>query len=341
MRSLKKNICEVCNNVYEHDYSQKSKYCSQKCRGIAYRQRNIIGTEGIDFVVCKVCELKFKEINNDHISQHNLTCDEYDSQFKSPRTSEKTKLNKNTLEKLMNEDFSKKLSYSHTLENYKNKYGESEGEKKFNEMKKNKKYRNGKQSYIDKYGEIRGREIYDDVQSKKRITLNNMIIKYGNVDGSKRYEKWKNLQKIRNLLSFFVEKYGHEVGLEKWLNKNNKISISNSKIDRVDRDDFKNYIFDVNKYTRISLRLNQLDGIELRGQKNNYDLDHIMSKIDGFKNNIPPHIIGHISNLRIIPSYENRKKQHKSELDINELLQKYDSDQLYKNLVLEINNGNN
>lgn len=340
MELTRQNSCEICCNVYRHSYKQKSKYCSPKCRSIAYKQRHRNGTEDVDFVICRICGLKFKEINNDHTKQHNLTCDEYDNRFKSSRTSEKTKLNKNTLRKLMNEEFSKKLSYSHTLDGYKNKYGDLEGEKKFTEMMGNKKYKNGKQSYIDRYGEVNGLKIYKEVQSKKRITLENMIMVHGEMEGPKRYERWKNLQKTKNLLSFFVQKYGYEIGLEKWLNKNNKISISNSKIDKSDRQEFNNYITEVNKYTRISLNLNSLDKIDLRGKKNNYDLDHIVSKIDGFKNEIPPYIIGYIYNLRIISSSDNRKKQHRSELDIDELVNKYNSDELYKNLLTLNINGN-
>ncbi len=37
-------------------------------------------------------------------------------------------------------------------------------------------------------------------------------------------------------------------------------------------------------------------------------LDHNVSVHNGFKNNIPPYIIGHWTNLRLIPAKENMKK---------------------------------
>jgi len=108
--------------------------------------------EGIDYVICKICGFKFKEINNDHISKHNMTCDEYDEMFNSSRTCEKTRLKKNTLSSIMDDEMSKRLSKSHTIEGYINKYGLENGHILYNKMIENKKYRNGKQSYIDKYG---------------------------------------------------------------------------------------------------------------------------------------------------------------------------------------------
>ncbi len=125
--------------------------------------------------------------------------------------------------------------------------------------------------------------------------------------------------------------------MKNWLEKNDKISVANSKIPISDRKLFYSYISEVNKYTRISLSINKLLMIELRGVKNGYDLDHIVSKVNGFRNNIPPYIIGHISNLRIIDSSYNRKKQHNSEKEISEITNSYDDDFKYKKLVNDIN----
>lgn len=54
-----------------------------------------------------------------------------------------------------------------------------------------------------------------------------------------------------------------------------------------------------------------LENYEKRGRAGQigvYQLDHIISKNYGFKNNILPEIIGEISNLRMIPWQENLKK---------------------------------
>ena len=100
----------------------------------------------------------------------------------------------------------------------------------------------------------------------------------------------------------------------------------------------------MNRFTRISIEMNQLENLELRGQDKGYDLDHIVSKINGFKQNIPSYIIGHISNLRIVESTYNRKKQHKSDIPIEKILEQFENDLEYKKLIfniINIENGNN
>jgi endogenous inhibitor of DNA gyrase (YacG/DUF329 family) len=336
--------CNICGKSYEYDSRQKkSKYCSQSCRSLSHSQNKISGIEGVDFVICKICGLKFKEINNDHIKKHNMSCEEYDDKFKSSRTSEKTRIKKDTLSKMMCEEMSNKLSKSHTIEGYIEKYGDIEGVTRFNKMISNKQYKNGKKSYIDKYGDVKGLEIYREVQNKKAITLKNCIEKHGLIEGENIYNKWRELQKNKNLLSYYINKYGYEIGLEKWLDKNNKISLSNSKIKKEDKKKFINYICDVNKYTRLSLSNNMINGIDMRGKEFGYDLDHIYSKVNGFRNEIPAYVIGHVSNLRIVESSYNRRKQHRSDIEIEEIIKEYENDIEYQKLVNDIekikNNG--
>lgn len=52
-------------------------------------------------------------------------------------------------------------------------------------------------------------------------------------------------------------------------------------------------------------------------------LDHVLSIVDGFKNNIPPEIVGSIYNLRIISGQANRHKSHRSDITIEQLLERY------------------
>ncbi len=168
--------CDICGNSYKYDSRQKvSKYCSQRCRSLAQRQKSITGEEGIDYVVCKICNYKFKEINNDHLSTHNISSLDYDKKYgNNQRTSEKTRRNKDTLSSLMTPELSKKLSNSHKKDAYIKKYGEVEGLSKYNDLIKKLIYSNGIDYYIDKYGE-EGREIYNDIQKKKVISLDNQI----------------------------------------------------------------------------------------------------------------------------------------------------------------------
>ena len=55
----------------------------------------------------------------------------------------------------------------------------------------------------------------------------------------------------------------------------------------------------------------------LRGRE--YELDHKYSKHQGFLNNVPPEVIGHYSNLQMIPRHSNRKKYNKCSITIDQL----------------------
>lgn len=52
-------------------------------------------------------------------------------------------------------------------------------------------------------------------------------------------------------------------------------------------------------------------------------LDHIVSIVDGFKNNIDPKVMGSIYNLRIVSGNSNRRKSYKSDQSPEELIRKY------------------
>jgi hypothetical protein len=74
---------------------------------------------------------------------------------------------------------------------------------------------------------------------------------------------------------------------------------------------FEIYRYHVIKFTKHQ-PLNTLVNFEKRAgygkSKDPYQLDHKFSTVQGFLNNIPPYIIGHISNLQMLPSKENNSK---------------------------------
>ena len=67
--------------------------------------------------------------------------------------------------------------------------------------------------------------------------------------------------------------------------------------------------------------LTLLENYEKRG-RTDYHLDHMYSITRGFKNNVPPEIIGHICNLTMLPHKENRSKYIKCSITLKELEQK-------------------
>lgn len=91
------------------------------------------------------------------------------------------------------------------------------------------------------------------------------------------------------------------------------------------KPEFERYKFLVDHFTR-NANLASLENSNKRGRAKNgvqsYHLDHIYSVFDGFNNNVPPEIIGDISNLRYIPWYENVSKNYKSDCSLNELFEK-------------------
>lgn len=84
------------------------------------------------------------------------------------------------------------------------------------------------------------------------------------------------------------------------------------------------YMMEVENHTKDSWyysfsRINP-EGLE-RGKE--YHLDHIYSRKAGFDNNIPPEIIGHWTNLRMMPSRDNNGKSSKCDKAIEQLFEDY------------------
>lgn len=56
---------------------------------------------------------------------------------------------------------------------------------------------------------------------------------------------------------------------------------------------------------------------------NQYHIDHMYSKYYGFKNNIPPYIIGDYCNLQILSKYDNIRKNRNCSITKEELFERY------------------
>lgn len=126
------------------------------------------------------------------------------------------------------------------------KYGEEEGEKRFNnfinKLKKNKTL----EFYKTKFGEIEGLKLYKEINLKKdntslkyflkknnndfdkalfefnlkreklKFTLNNMIFKYGKEEGTKRFQVGIEKRKFSNTLASYIIKLGKEEGTKRY-----------------------------------------------------------------------------------------------------------------------------
>lgn len=103
--------------------------------------------------------------------------------------------------------------------------------------------------------------------------------------------------------------------------------LSKSALDRysgIDRPALEKYYLEVIVITKKSWK-NNFNEINPKGlqRSNKLHLDHIYSISEGFKNNIPAEVIGHWTNLRLLPKIENSTKGAKCHKTIEELFEDY------------------
>lgn len=95
----------------------------------------------------------------------------------------------------------------------------------------------------------------------------------------------------------------------------------------------KNTKDEYNRLVRLHTRRNYtkhkelLDPKSLRGKS--HHLDHIFSINKGYENNIPPEIIGHLTNLQIIPGSKNVIKNDKCNKSISELYEDIETNKIH------------
>lgn len=94
--------------------------------------------------------------------------------------------------------------------------------------------------------------------------------------------------------------------------------------------DFSIYTSIVNSITSVSYRdhKNKINPLNLIRGFTQYHVDHIYSRAEGFRNNIPPIIIGHWSNLRMLSGHDNISKHDKCDKTLDKLLEDYLKDKL-------------
>lgn len=108
----------------------------------------------------------------------------------------------------------KSLAFEHnqsrkqTKSNMISRYGKSEGLKKWELYKSRQGYTNTLDYYIDKFGKEDGPLKYQENVNSRKVTLDNMVLKYGEVDGLLRWNAYKERQRYTTTLDYFVETYG-------------------------------------------------------------------------------------------------------------------------------------
>ena len=111
----------------------------------------------------------------------------------------------------------------------------------------------------------------------------------------------------------------------------NQRSITKVKLGKIppsalNSTEYKEYIKDVRRFTNRSYKKykNYINPLDLRlSHRNGHRIDHIYSKRAGFEHNVPPEIIGHWTNLRVIPDIHNITKNVKCDKTLEQLYADY------------------
>lgn len=105
-----------------------------------------------------------------------------------------------------------KQRYNHTSkESFIKRYGEEEGNKYYSDfiLKLSKSGKESRLKYIEKYG-------LDEYKRTHCISLENLIKKYGEEEGNKRWLKYLEKQSFANSIEGYISRYGEDEGKQKW-----------------------------------------------------------------------------------------------------------------------------
>ena len=114
--------------------------------------------------------------------------------------------------KLVDDNLAKNTAV--TESNLIKKYGITEGKKRWQEYKQKQAYSNSYEYKKEKHGW--SDEDFKNFNKSRAITLKNLIEKYGETDGTIRWQNYCERQAYTNTIGYFIEKYGQKKGKEKY-----------------------------------------------------------------------------------------------------------------------------
>ena len=175
---------------------------------------------------------------------------------------------------------------------------------------------------IERYGEEKGLKVFKKRQEKWQNTLKNkpqeevdeMSRKKNCLLGKTKEEKeaYSKMCSIRNYTKSYREKMRKTMEL-----KNKWTPLKYVK----DYTIYKNRVWSVTR----KQNLKELENFDKRGtvRAGGHHIDHMYSMYQGFKNNIPPYILGSIVNLEMVFGTDNISKGAKCSIELNELYFKF------------------
>lgn len=156
---------------------------------------------------------------------------------------------------------------------------------------------------LNKMGLRRGKNPSDNFKTHaKNSIMKNIINKGLNKNGGVKTKE--------HYYKIFKSRYGYDY--EIYLENKNFYKKYYTEVKRLTRQNIKRYnnLFD------------NLDNLGVCGKENKFQVDHILSIKDGYLYNIPPTLIAHPTNLRVIRWEDNIKKGCKSDIDLDNLIEK-------------------
>lgn len=132
-------------------------------------------------------------------------------------------------------------------------------------------------------------------------------------------EDFKRKSKETSLQKYGVDNYSKTKEFQDFL------VTSGLKNDPLKLDELSGYYNTVKNYTERSFRKYKHVLCKTFPRSTNYNLDHIYSICEGYKNKIDPKIIGSIVNLQILPHAVNKQKNAQSWIAIERLLDLYNN----------------
>ena len=107
-----------------------------------------------------------------------------------------------------------KSKLSHSEQSFISRYGEVVGQQKWLEYTSKLSEKNSLQAFLKKG---KTEEDWKKYNSRRAITIDNLVGKYGEIEGKIRWDNYRNKQKdAGNTLSFFIDKYGENAGAIKY-----------------------------------------------------------------------------------------------------------------------------
>lgn len=214
----KKEYTEFVNKHFSKDHP-KCIYCGDE---IYYRTTKIQNSESHPKLLRSTFETS--KILNNHKYNLCVCQDCLEKQFPEHHNYSKLFNTRNKKTKyafnISDEDYEAEgKNISNTLKNYIKKYGEIEGHKKWDEYRAIQKYTNTFEYKHNKYGWTQ--EQYNEYNQKRAVTKQNMIKRWGEKEGIKKWNSYCEKQKTTKSKEYLIKKYG--------IDRFNKINESKSQ----------------------------------------------------------------------------------------------------------------